>query len=205
MEPFSMQDLSRDSNSPKAPTIVWLRWEGPLLKWAFCLGLLTLGALARQTLATSAVADPNKPKDTNTQRELSHRLDELIRQLRQERSAYYVQKAQHEARIEKARENRRILQGEVEDLRRQEAETDQQIRQYEAEVKGLKNELLSRESLEDSIRDHIEPFLVSQRAAIGNGIPYKHQERIARFESADDDVNAPSPISARSYFLFVAN
>ena len=128
-----MQDLSRDSNSPKAPTIMWLRREGPLLKWAFCLGLLVLGALARQTLAASAVADPNKTRDTNTQRELSQRLGELIRQLRQERSAYYVQKARHEARIEKARENRKILQGEVADLRRQEAETDQQIRQYEAE------------------------------------------------------------------------
>jgi uncharacterized protein YlxW (UPF0749 family) len=182
-----MQDLSRNSNSPKAPTIKCLRRQGPLLQWAFCLCLLVFGALIRQTMAASGVADPNNPRETDTQRELSQRLEDLIRQLRQERSAYYLQKAQYEGRMEKARENHKILQDELEDLSRQEAETDQQNRRYEAEVEDLKKELVSRASLEAAIRKHIEPFIVNQRMAIGNGIPYKQQERIARLEAARGD------------------
>jgi len=204
-----MQDSSRNSNSPKAPTIKWLRKEGPLLQRAFCFTLLVLGALVCRTPAASEVTDPNATPQTNRQKELSQRLEDLIAQLRRERSAYYVQKAEQEGQIEKARENRKILQGELDDLRRQEAETSQQIRKYEAEVQDLREQLLARTSLEDVISEQIEPFLVSQRAAIENGIPYKQQERIARLEAARDDApargqnppaeaesNAPSPVSA---------
>lgn len=185
-----MQDLSRNSNSPKAPTIKCLRQEGPPLQRAVCFTLLVLGALVCRTPAASEVADPNAPPQTNTQRELSQRLEDLIAQLRRERSAYYVQKAQQGGQIEKARENRKILQGELDDLRQQEAATDLQIRKYEAEAEDLKEQLLAKTSLEDVISEQIKPFLVSQQAAIGNGIPYKQQERIARLEAAHDDAVA---------------
>ena len=200
-----MQDLSRSSNSPKAPTIKWLRMEGPLLKRAFCFTLLVLGLLAGGALAASEVADPNGPRQTSTQRELSQRLEDLIAQLRQERSAYYVQKAQYEGQIEKARENRKILQDELDDLRRQEAETDQQIRKYEAEAQDLKEQLVSRASIEDAIEEHIEPFFVKQRIAIENGIPYKQQERISRLEAARGDVNDLSSIPVADRLGYVWN
>lgn len=193
---FSMQDSLRGSNRREALVTTGLRRKGSLQRWTLCLNLLVLIALSGQTLAASAVAEPNKPQETNRQRELSERLEELVRQLRQERSAYYVQKARHEARIEKARENRKILQDKLDDLRRQEAESDQQNQKYEAEVEDLTGQLGSRASLENVLREQIQPFLVSQRTAIGNGIPYKQQERMARLEAARADVNAPSRISA---------
>lgn len=161
--------------------------------------------MAGRAFAAPAVADPNKPKEANRQRELSERLEELIRQLRQERSAYYVQKTRQEARIEKARENRKILRDELNDLHRQETESDQLLRKYEAEVDDLKEQLVSRTSLENVLLDQIEPFVVSQRTTIENGIPYKQQERIARLETAYGDANTPSRITAADQLGHVWN
>ena len=173
-----------------------MRRKGPLSWWAFCLSFWILVVVGARACAAQEVADPNKPQQTNQQRERSERLEELIRQLRQERSAYYVQKARSEATIEKARENRKILREQREELRRQEAESDQQLRKYEAEVEDLKEQLGPRASLKNVLAEQVRPFLVSQRAAIESGIPYKQQERIARLEAAVGDANAPSRILA---------
>lgn len=62
---FSMQDSSRDSNSREAFRTTGLRRTGSLRRWAFCLSLLVLVALAGQTFAAPAVADPNKPRATD--------------------------------------------------------------------------------------------------------------------------------------------
>ena len=191
----SMWDSSRDSNSHKTLRITGLRRKGFLQGWIFCLSLWVLGALAGQTLAAPDLEDPNKPRETTRQKELSERLEELIRQLRVERSTYYVQKARQDARIEKARENRKILQDELNDLRRQETESDQQLRKYQAEVDDLKEQLGSKTSLENVLVGQFQPFLLSQRVAIGEDIPYKQQERIARLEAAVDDANIPSPVT----------
>jgi len=160
--------------------------------WIFGLSLLVLGALAGQVVAASPGADPNEPQGTSRQAELSARLEELVRRLRQERAVYYVQKAQVEARTEKARENSKVLQDELNALKRQQAETEQQLRNYEGEVEDLKAQLGSKTSLENILARQVESFLISQRAAVENGIPYKQQERIARLEATGDDVNAPS-------------
>jgi TolA-binding protein len=193
---FSMRDSSRDSNSREALKMTGLRRKGALSGWTFCLGLLVLGILAGRAFPAPGVVDPNEPRQKNEQRELSERLEELIRRLRQERSAYYVQKARQEARIEKARENHKVLQEELDELRRQEAEADQQLRKYEAEVEDLKEQLAPRTTLENILAGQIKPFLTSQRAAIEKGIPYKQPERIARLEAARGDPNAPSRIPA---------
>jgi len=192
---FSMRDSLRDSNNRQAFRTTGLRRKGPLHWWTFCFSLWILVAFAGRAFAAPEVAEPNKPQETNRQKELSERLEGLIRQLRQERSAYYVQKAQYEAGIEKARENRKILQEELDELRRQEAESDQQLRKYEAEVEDLEEQLSPRASLENVLAGQIQPFLVSQRAAIENGIPYKQQERIARLEAARGDPNETSRTS----------
>lgn len=160
--------------------------------WNFGLRLLVLGALAGQVVAASPGADANEPQGTSRQAELSARLEELVRRLRQERAVYYVQKAQVEARTEKARENSKVLQDELNALKRQQAETEQQLRNYEGEVEDLKAQLGSKTSLENILARQVESFLISQRAAVENGIPYKQQERIARLEATGDDVNAPS-------------
>jgi hypothetical protein len=189
---FSMQDSSKDFNSCQKFEMTGLRRKGSSQWWTFCLSFLILVVVAGRMFAVSNVAEPNKPQETNRQKELSERLEELIRRLRQERSAYYVQKAQYEAKIERVRQNRKVLQDELNELRRQEAEADRQLRTYEAEVEDLKEQLVSRATLEDVLKEQIQPFLVDQRAAIEEGIPYKQKERIARLEAAIGDANAPS-------------
>ena len=200
-----MRDLLRDSNNRQMLETTDLKRKGPLRWWIFCLSFWILATFAGWVIAAPQVTDPNKPQQANKQKELSERLEELIRQLRQERSAYYVQKAQYEAKIEKARENHRILREELEELRRQEAESDQQLRKYEAEVEDLQEQLDPRASLKNILAEQIQPFLVSQRAAIENGIPYKKKERIARLESAVGDANVPSSISASDQLGHVWN
>jgi hypothetical protein len=200
-----MQDLFRDSNSPQALPIECVGREGPLLKWAFCLSLSILAAFTCWAPAASEAVDPNQPGEAKTHEELSQRLEELIRQLRQERSAYYAQKAEYESRIQKARENRSILRGELEEMRRQQSEMDRQIQKYGAEVKDLEKQLESRSSLQKTINGHIEPFLVKQRTAIEKGIPYKQQERIDRLQAASADGNDVSAVSVADHLAQVWN
>jgi hypothetical protein len=185
-----MQDLLQDFNSHKTFRITYLRL------CIFCLSLLVLTAFTGRTLAAPTVEDPNKLQETNRQKELSDQLEDLIRQLRQERSAYYVQKARLEAQTEKACENRKILQAELDDLRKQDDESDQQLRKYEAEVGNLKEQYLLKESLENVLTGRIRPFLKNQKSAIEKGVPYKQQERIARLEAAVDDANITDSSSA---------
>lgn len=192
---FFMQDLLRNFSNSKTLEGSDRRGKGCLRRLALCLGLAVLVAFASATFAESPVADSNKPRETNRQKELSGRLEELIRQLRQERSAYYAQKSQYETQTEKNCENRKILQDELSDLRRQEAESDQQLQKYEQEVEDLKKQLVPRASLESILREQIQPFLVTQRAALENGIPYEQQERTARLEAGGGDANAPSRLS----------
>ncbi|MEJ2703983.1 MAG: DUF3450 family protein [Sedimentisphaerales bacterium] len=176
-----------------------MRW------WVFRLGLLVLVIFAGQSLVASETADPNQPQTTSKQKELSARLEELIRQLRQERSAYYAQKAQYESQIEKARQNRKVLQGKLDDLRQQEMESDQQLQKYETEVDDLQEQLASKASLENVVREQVQPFLVSQRDAIEKGIPYKQPERIARLEAVGGDPDAPNRSSAADQLGLVWN
>lgn len=152
-------------------------------------------AFSGQGFAASTADDPNKPKQTNRQKELSEQLEGLISQLRQERSVYYVEKARLEAQTEKACKNHKILQTELDDLRKQDAESDQKLRKYEAEVENLKEQLVLKESLENVLFDQVNPFIANQKAAIEKGIPYKQQERIVRLEAVVSDTDAPESVS----------
>ncbi|MBN2313484.1 MAG: DUF3450 family protein, partial [Sedimentisphaerales bacterium] len=186
-----MRDSSNDFNSHKTPRTTDSRRTSFLRRWVFRLSLLVLVVFPCRSFAASAGADPNEPQEKDRQTELSERLEELIRQLRQERSAYYVQKARHDAQIEKARENRTLLQGELNELRKQEVQADQQLQNYKAEVEDLKEQLRSKASLENALAEQVRPFLKNQRTEVEKGIPYKQQERLARLEAAVGDVDTP--------------
>ncbi len=192
---FSMLDSSRDFNSHKTQRTTDLERKRFLNGWTFCLSLLVLVIFTGRSFTMPAAADPNEPREKDRQTELSERLEELIRRLRQERSAYYVQKARLEAQMEKARENRKLLQDELTELRRQETESDRQLQTYEAEVGGLKMQLSSKASLKKVLTEQVQPFLTSQRTEIEKGIPYKQEDRIARLEAVVGDVNTPGGIS----------
>ena len=196
---FFMQVLSRDFNSNKTFRIACLRWR------VFCLGLLVLTVFTGRAFAAPTAEDPNKPRQANRQKELSEQLEDMIRRLRQERSAYYAQKARLETQTEKARENRKILQAELDDLRKQHEESDQQLLKYETEVGNLKEQLVLKESLENVLADRIRQFFPNQQAEIKNGIPYKQQERIGRLEGVIGDVNAPDSVSASDQLGHVWN
>lgn len=185
-----MQDSLKNSSNRKTFRITDVRW------CIYCLVLLVLIAFNSTAFAAPATEDANEPRQTNKQKELSEQLEDLISRLRQERAAYYTQKARLDSQTEKARENRKILQDELDDLRKQENESDQQLRKYEAEVENLKEQLAPKKSLENVLDERIQPFTVNQQAGIENGIPYKQQERTERLKAAVGDANAPDAVSA---------
>jgi hypothetical protein len=187
---FFMQDSLKNSSNRKTFKITDLRWR------IFCLGLSILITFTGRVFAAPTAEEPNKPRQTNRQKELSGQLEDLISRLRQERAAYYTQKARLETQTEKARENRKILQVELDDLRKQQDESEQQLKQYEAEVENLKEQLVLKKSLENIMDERVRPFIENQQAAIENGIPYKQQERIERLKNAVGDANAPDAVSA---------
>jgi len=151
---------------------------------------LVLLAPAGPADVTTHPTDPNDMHINSAQsQKLSRTLEGLVRQLRELRSNYYLQKAKDDALLEKARRNRETLQADLDDLRKQEADLDQQIQKYKSEVVGLREQLVSRSSLQKVVRQQIQPFRSTQRAAIENGAPYKQQDRIARLEAACEDCN----------------
>ncbi|MBL7154763.1 MAG: DUF3450 family protein [Phycisphaerae bacterium] len=162
-----------------------------------CVGLVVLFAAGRPAAMTAEPIDPNNAGLESPQsQKLSEKLEALIRQLRELRSNYYLQKAKDDAEIEKTRRNREILESDLEDVRRQEADLDQQNQKYDSEAEALRNELVERSGLQKVVRRQLEPFVSSQRAAIADGIPYKQQDRIARLQAACEDCNDVNGVSA---------
>jgi len=174
-----------------------------LLVW--CLTLLVLIVLTDQILAESRSTDSSISRDTDKQAKLTQRLQDLIRQLRQERSAYYAQKAQHDVQIQKTLKNLKILQDELDGLHRQETELNQQLRRYEIEVEDTKGQLVLRNNLQNVIRQQIMPFILGQRVTIENGIPYKLKERVARLEAVSNVLNDPNLVSVSDQLGHVWN
>ena len=146
------------------------------------LSLCIIFIFAEFTFAGSQDSSANS-EEINKQRELTERLEELVEQLRLERSGYYTQKAQYDTQIKNARENHKILKEEVEELRLQENESDQQILKYKDEVKEIKKGLVAKTTLENVLQDNVQPFIQSQKKIIQEGIPYKQEERIECLET----------------------
>jgi hypothetical protein len=155
-------------------------------------------------------------QSTDTQKELTEKLEGLIEQLRQERADYYIYKAQNETEIQKARENHKVLQDELNELRLREAEYDQEILKYKEEVEDINKKLIAKTALENILHEQVQPFLINQKIIIENGIPYKQKERLARLEAAygrstqrlttgNSDTNEPNRISAADYLENIWN
>lgn len=182
-----------------------LKRKGYIQLLILFLILLVLIVLTNQILADSLSTDSNISQDTDKQAKLTQHLQDLISRLRQERSAYYIQKAQHDVQIQKARKNLKILQDELDDLHRQEAELNQQLRKYKTEVEDTKEQLVLRNNLQNVIRQQIQPFILGQRATIENGIPYKLKERIARLEAVSNVLTDPNLVSVSDQLGHVWN
>ncbi len=154
------------------------------------------------------IADSNFTyQSIDTQKELTEKLEGLIEQLRQERADYYTYKAQNETEIQKAHENHKVLQDELNELRLLETEYDQEILKYKEEVEEINKRLLTKKSLENILHEQVQPFLINQKTIIENGIPYKQKERLARLEAAygNSGTNEPNSISAAEHLENIWN
>lgn len=191
-----MQALSSDFG--KRPRRAWrASSEKGIALWGLCLTLLVLWFFSELFAGTAEPIDPNNNgvKGLEVQ-ELSRNLEDLIRQLRQVRSDYYLRKARDEAELDRARQNARILQSDLDDLLKQETDLDEQIQQHLSESSGLEKQLVEKSEIQQAIRLQIQPFCSAQKTAIEDGPPYKRQERIARLQTACEDGNDANAVSA---------
>jgi hypothetical protein len=141
-------------------------------------------------------ADANNPDRQRSQtRDLSKTLEGLIRQLRELRSGYYLRKANDEAKLQTASRNGELLEAELEELRRQQADLDRLIQQYKSESQDLRDQLASRAALQTALQRSIQAFYSAQKAAIENVAPYKQPDRIERLKAACQDVNDANAVS----------
>lgn len=161
-----------------------------------CIGLVVPLVGFWSVPVTAQPTDPNRAEVGSSQtHELSRTLADLIRQLREIRSDYYLRKAKDEAELKRARRNSETLRTDLDELRKQEADLDQQIQQYESEVDDLRERLLVRSALHKVIREQIQPFYLGQSSAIENGAPYKQQDRIARLKTACQEGSDANSVS----------
>jgi FtsZ-binding cell division protein ZapB len=166
------------------------------LLWCLCLTLLVLWLASGPAAEAAQPADANNPGQQRSQtRDLSKTLEGLIRQLRELRSDYYLRKANDEAKLQTASRNSDLLEAELEELRRQQADLDRLIQQYKSESQDLRDQLASRAALQAAVRRHSHAFHSAQKAAIENVAPYKQPDRIERLEAACQDVNDANAVS----------
>jgi hypothetical protein len=119
-------------------------------------------------------------------------LQQLLQELRQEREAYYQQKARDEGDIKQAQGNTRVLQAQVDAVRSQQADLDQQLVTLQTETQSLTEQLQRRDDLDRIVTEHITPLVPAQQQAIDRGIPYKRPERLTRLQVCMGDPNEPT-------------
>jgi len=123
-------------------------------------------------------------------------LQELVRQLRELRRAYYTQKARDEAEMDEARRDRDLLQSQVEALREQEASLDAELAAYGAQIEDLESQLARKAAVRAVVERELAAFGSAQVRQIEAGIPYKQEERIARLRAGTSDANEAAGLSA---------
>ncbi len=168
------------------------RWLQPS---ALVVGVAVVCLLTHQSLAAS---QPTEAAESQT--ELLNTLQELVGRLRTTRQDYYAKKARDEAEIQQSRENARLLQTQLDEVRQQEADLDEQIRKYDLELQTLTTQSAEKMAVRRAVEDRTATFVVQQKSEIENGIPYKQNERIARLEAGPTDANEAAPPSAAEQF-----
>jgi len=164
------------------------------------LGVLLLGSVVSCLLAHETRAASAPVGALENQTDLLEKLQGLVAQLHAQRQDYYQQKAQKEAKLQQARENARLLEAQVSELRRQEADLDVEIGKYRAELETMTVEAMQRAHVRGVIADKISTFSVQQKEEIEKGIPYRQTERIARLRAGSADANEAASRSTAEQF-----
>ena len=160
--------------------------------WAGCLFLIGFCA---STWGQAPPADPNQEVQVSGQAVIQ--LQELLKDLRQNRLAYYQQKAEQETNLETARQARQTLQEQVDELKEQETRLDQQVRTYHADIEELSSQLKQKAALDVILQNQWQSFYPAQVQAVKTGIPYKQQERLALLTTEPNEAQDPNRTGVR--------
>ena len=160
------------------------------------LGMLVIGIVATCLLAHQTVLASQPTPAAESQRSLLETLQDLVSQLRTQRQDYYLKKAQDEAEIRQLEENAALLKTQLDELRQQEADLDEQIRAYRSEIPTLMIQGTERTQMRRSVARRTADFVTQQTTRIEKGMPYKRAERLARLRAGLVDANDAASLSA---------
>jgi len=161
---------------------------------AVFFSVAVLGFWGHRAIAASPAAGANDAMGQGRQKALGQRLEDLVGQLRELRSSYYSRKARDNADIRQAEESQQVLRRQLEDLRRQEAEVDQQIAQHREDIRTIETQLQRRTVLREAVAKNMAVFVPEQEAQIRAGISYRRQERIDRLKAGIANVGGLSQL-----------
>lgn len=161
------------------------------------LAMLLVGLVAVCLLTHPTAAAAQATTAPENQTNLLDTLQDLVDQLRDQRQDYYLKKAEDDAEIQQLQANAALLKTQLDELRRQEAQLDEQIKAYQSEIPTLLTPLASKKQMRRAVAQGTAAFVAQQTTRIEKGIPYKQIERLARLQAALADANeAISPSAA---------
>ncbi|HEX7899661.1 MAG TPA: DUF3450 family protein [Planctomycetota bacterium] len=128
-------------------------------------------------------------------------LEDVLRQLREERAAWYQRQRARQERLDGLRQTTRRLEGETAELKTREAEADKQLTDVGAELATLRKEEEVGTARAAELGPSLDRAFAEGKAYVAAGLDYRRKDRLARLE-VDPGVHSPGERLGR-YWSFL--
>lgn len=115
-------------------------------------------------------------------------LQDVLRQLREERSAYYQRQRSRQEAIDAARQATKRLEGEVAELKSRDAEAAKQLAEVNGELDVLRKEDAAAARLAAELAPALDQAVKDGRRFVEEGFDYRRKDRLARLDSANESL-----------------
>lgn len=128
-------------------------------------------------------------------------LEDVLRQLREERAAWYQRQRSRQERLDGLRQTTRRLEAETAELKSREAEADKQLAEVGGELAGLRKEEEGGTARAGQLAPALDQAFAEGKTFVAEGLDYRRKDRLARLE-ADPAVHSPGERLGR-YWSFL--
>lgn len=144
---------------------------------------LLLKGMALALALLAAGAGGQEPLSGGDEAKLQDELRDVVRSLRETRTAYYGRQRARSEAIEAARAPLKRLETELSDLRDREREADRDLAEVRAELDKLKEKEAS-DAQRSAIASELEKLVTEAKDFVVRGIPYRVEDRTLRLGSS---------------------
>jgi hypothetical protein len=129
----------------------------------------------------------NDSLQSEQEAKLTEQLWNLVRTIRQERSAYCKRQSERTQKIEETRNISKTLQSRLDELRVREEQLDEELNKIKSDIGRLKQQVKKNESMQSFLIEHLDKFVTVETVNIENRIPYRRIDRLVRLRGLDED------------------